>query len=128
MSFVIKVVATSLAVWLTSLMPLGIVVEGGDSWWGRMLVFLSVGFVIAALNALVRPVVSLVTLPVQILTLGLFTLVIGWFILWLAAWISESLSFATLEVGGFWQTLFAALIIAIISGIANSLLGGNRRK
>jgi putative membrane protein len=70
-----------------------------------------------AVNMIVKPIVNVVTLPVRILTLGLFALVINWAMLELTAWLTSHLPIGTLELGGFWKTLLAAFLIAIISVI-----------
>ncbi|WP_061961245.1 phage holin family protein [Demequina flava] len=124
MKFVLRSAAMALAVWITTLLPLEIVVTGGeDEWWTRLLVFLGVGVLLQLMNQIVKPVVSILSLPITILTLGLFALVINWFILWLAAWITGYIPEVTLEIGGFWLTLIGALVISIVSGIVNGLTG-----
>lgn len=128
MKFVLNVAVTAIAVWIASLLPLGLEVSGGEGeWWTRALVYVGIGAVIVALNAILKPIIKLVTLPILILTLGLFSLVITWFILWLTAWISEQVDFMTLSLGGFWQTLLAALVIAIASAIMGAIVQPRRR-
>jgi putative membrane protein len=130
MRFLTTSVITAVAVWFTSIIPFfHIAVEGGTgAWWKRALVFLLVGAIMAALNGIVKPIVDALTLPIRILTLGLFSLVIGWFILWLSAWITDKLPWATLTIGGFWPTLWAALVIAIAVGILSAIVPGARRR
>lgn len=130
MKFIVRVVITALTVWLVTLMPLDVVVEGGDGqWWQRAGVFLLVGVVIVLLNMVVRPIVNAFTLPLRILTLGLFGLIVAWFMLWLTAWITTTslVPWATLEIGGFWRTLFAAIVIAIATAILTALIPGARQ-
>lgn len=128
MRFLLNALATSVGVWIATLLPLDVEVSGGENeWWSRALVYLGIGALIVALNAVVRPIVKVVTLPITILTLGLFTLVITWFILWLTSWLSSHVGFMTLTIGGFWKTLLAALVIAIVSSITGGLLGAKRR-
>lgn len=122
MKFLVKAVCAAIALWFVTLMPLDVAVEGGASTGDRILVFLAVGAVLAALDSLVKPILKLVSLPLLIVTLGLFNLVITWFILWLTAWITSHFSFATLTIGGFGKTLVAALLIAIVSAIVNALM------
>ncbi len=125
MFFLFRVVITAVAVWLVSLMPLDVVVTGGnDTWWSRALVFVGVAAILVAVNMIVKPIVNLVTLPVRILTLGLFALIINWAMLMLASWLTSHLSFGTLEVGGFWKTLLAAFLISIIT----VMLGASKKK
>jgi putative membrane protein len=118
MVFLFRSVITAVAVWIVTLLNLDVVVTGGnDTWWSRALVFLGVGAVLVAVNMIVKPIVNVVTLPVRILTLGLFALVINWAMLELTAWLTSHLPIGTLELGGFWKTLLAAFLIAIISVI-----------
>ena len=125
MYFLFRAAVTALAVWFVTLLPLDVVVTGGnDTWWSRALVFLGIGAILVAVNWIVKPLVKLVTLPIRILTLGLFALVINWAMLTLTAWITSHVSFGRLDVGGFWKTLLAALVIAIIT----VLLGASKTK
>lgn len=125
MVFLFRSVITAVAVWIVTLLNLDVVVTGGnDTWWSRALVYLGVGAVLVAVNMIVRPIVAVVTLPIRILTLGLFALVINWAMLELTAWLTSHLPIGTLELGGFWKTLLAAFLIAIISVI----LGVKKKK
>lgn len=127
MKFLLQVAVTAFAVWIASLLPLDVEVSGGEAeWWTRVLVYLGIGAVIVLLNKIIRPVLSILALPITILTLGLFALVISWFILWLAAWISSNFDFMSLSIGGFWQSLLAAIVIGITSAIMGALVGANR--
>ncbi|MFV0633057.1 phage holin family protein [Demequina sp.] len=127
MKFVLKSAVIAVAIWIATLLPLDLAVTGGEAeWWTRALAFLALGAVIAALNAIVKPILTVLALPITILTLGLFALVINWFILWLTAWISEQVDFVNLSIGGFWQTLLAALVISFASAVMGGLLGSNR--
>ncbi len=112
------------AVWITTLLPLDIAVTGGeDEWWTRLLVFLAVGAILQLMNQIVKPVLTVLALPITILTLGLFMLVVNWLILWIAAWLTDFIPEVTLTIGGFWLTLLGALVISIVSGIVNGITG-----
>lgn len=130
MRFVLKSAIAAVAVWVATELPLDVAVTGGESgdWWHRPLVFLAIGVVLVLLNAIVKPLIKVLTLPVQILTLGLFSFVIAWFILWLTSWITDKLDFATLTVGGFWKTLLAAIVIAIVTGVLEAIIPGAKKK
>jgi len=119
-----RLAVTALAIWIVTKLGLDVDVYGGNgSWWGRVLTFLGVAIILVVVNALVKPLIRVVTLPVRILTLGLFSLIINWAMLVLASWVSQKTDFATLEVGGFWKTLLAALVIAIITMIFGGSAG-----
>jgi putative membrane protein len=131
MYFLIRTVITAVAVWLTTLLPLDVSVEGGEGeWWERALVFLIVAALIVLLNMVVRPIVNMLTLPLRILTLGLFGLIVGWFMLWLSAWLTTTwvVPWATLEIGGFWRTLLAALVIAIVTAILSAVIPAAKKR
>ncbi|MBU4276009.1 MAG: phage holin family protein [Proteobacteria bacterium] len=69
-------------------------------------------------NALVRPVLILLTLPITLVTMGLFIVVINALMLWLTGAL-----LAGFQVHGFWTAVGGALVLSIISMAANSLVG-----
>ncbi len=89
------------------------------------------------LNAFFRPIIFILTLPINILTLGLFTFVINAIMLMMASGVISGF-----EVSGFWSAVFGSLLISIVSWILTSFInergtvkyidlrnvGGNRRK
>jgi putative membrane protein len=76
--------------------------------------------VLGILNAFFRPLLLLLTLPLNILSLGLFTFVINAFLLKMASGVIPGF-----EVHGFWTALFGALIITLVSGLLNALIGND---
>ena len=129
MRFLLNSIVTAIAVWFVTILPFDVVVEGGeDEWWKRALVFLAIGALIVALNAVVRPILSFLALPCLILTLGLFSLLISWAILWLASWITSWIGGGIeLTLGSFWNTFFAALVLAIVTAILQAIVPGAGR-
>ncbi|TAK70582.1 MAG: phage holin family protein [Betaproteobacteria bacterium] len=73
--------------------------------------------VLGLLNTLIRPLLLLVTLPITILTLGLFTLVINGLLFWFVASIVEGF-----RVAGFWSAFWGAIVYSLISCVASWLL------
>ncbi|NLV17835.1 MAG: phage holin family protein [Syntrophomonadaceae bacterium] len=73
--------------------------------------------VLGIVNAIIRPIVVLLTLPINVVTLGLFTLVINGFMLWMTNLIVKGF-----DVTGFWVAVLAALVISIISFIVSWLI------
>jgi len=133
MRFIMKVIAASVAVWVATLIPaLHLTVSGengsASEWWAQASIFVFVGLVLTVLNTFIKPVVKLLSLPLLVLTLGLFSVIISWFILWLTGWLTSFFSFAQLNTGSFWQTLFAALIIGVVASIMEWILPGKDRK
>lgn len=73
--------------------------------------------VLALINTVVRPIVVLLTLPISMLTLGLFLLIINAGMLSLAAWLVNGF-----EVGGFWDALIASFIISVVVALLSGLV------
>lgn len=74
------------------------------------------------LNALFRPVILILTLPINILTLGLFTFVINALMLKMVSGVIPGF-----EVHGFWTAVFGALIISVVSGLLNYFISDRGR-
>lgn len=73
--------------------------------------------VLGLVNVIIKPIVKLISLPVTVLTLGVFSLVINMLMLYLVAWIVPGLGTV-----GLWQTFVAALIIAIVTSVLTKLV------
>lgn len=116
MKFLLKVVINAVAIWLATLVLGGLEVVGGDETPQRVLVFLGVALVFGIVNAIVKPVVKLLSLPLYILTLGLFTLVVNAAMLLLVGWLSEQTEYG-LRIDGFWTAVVGGLIISVASFI-----------
>jgi putative membrane protein len=82
-----------------------------------MIVALIFGFV----NALIRPIIFLLSLPLEILTLGLFTFVINALMLLLTSWIAQGMGLG-FRVDGFLPALLGALIVSVVSFVLNRAL------
>jgi putative membrane protein len=109
-------VALAAAAWLID----GISVGPGTT-DERALTLLAVAVIFGLVNTIVRPIARLISLPLLILTLGLFTFVVNALLLLLSAWISEQFDLA-FEVDGFWSALLGALVISVITFLINVLL------
>lgn len=73
---------------------------------------LVLAIVLAIINLFIRPIISLLTLPINIVTLGLFSLVINALLIMLAAALVP-----TFEVNGFWAAFFFAIVLALINAV-----------
>ena len=108
MRFLARLLVTAAALWVATRLVSGITYTG--SW----LVLLGVALVFGVLNAFVRPVLKLLTLPLLLLTLGLFTLVLNAVMLWLTSALSATLGLG-FHVSGFWAAFWGALVVSIVS-------------
>lgn len=86
-----------------------------NSIWAALLACI----IIALINTFIKPIIQLITLPINIITLGLFTLVINALLFMLAAFITPGL-----EVEGFWSALFGSLVFSLLS-LGISRIGTN---
>jgi putative membrane protein len=86
------------------------------------LALLVASFVLGILNAFLRPVLVLLSLPLLFLTLGLFTFVINAILLYAVGWLVKSF-----HVEGFWPALWGSLVISVVAMVLNPLLGVSQR-
>ena len=132
MRLLLRIVVNALAVWVAGWALPGITVgEAGTSATGNttldvVLAYLFIGLVFGVVNALVRPIVKLLALPLTILTLGLFTIVINAAMLMLTAWLT-SFTPVHFEIDSFfWTAILASIIISLVSLVVGSLAGTRR--
>lgn len=112
----VRWVISALALFVAAWMVPGIRVSG-TAWVAYAVMAIILGLV----NALVRPVLKLLTCPLILLTLGLFVLVINGFVLWLSAWIANQFGIG-FYVEGFWPAFWGALIVSIVTTILSALV------
>lgn len=105
MSFLVNLIVSALALYAVSQLYSGVHFAPGTDWVQIGLSALVLGLV----NALVRPILGLLSLPITLLTLGLFALVLNGLMLWLTA------QFTALEVDGLGAATVGALLLSIVS-------------
>jgi putative membrane protein len=113
---VVNAVALGVAVWLFD----GITLTG-DSDGDRIVTLLIVGAIFGVVTSVVRPIVNVLSLPLIILTLGLFLLVTNALMLLLTSKLADTFGLE-FHVDGFWTAVFGALVISLASMIVESLL------
>jgi putative membrane protein len=106
----LRVLVNALAIYLVASLVPGIRVAGV---WTALLA----GLVLGLVNAVVRPVLVILTLPLTLLTLGLFLLVLNGLCLWLT-----SLLVGGFEVQGFWPAVLGALVVSLVSWVLNGFV------
>lgn len=139
-SFIVRVLINGLALWIASWILPGLdiattatteaVAQGGVTQGtdplGVILAYLFIGLIFGLVNALVRPIVSLLSLPITILTLGLFTIVINAAMLYLTSWLSSYTPVHFTIDSFFWTAVLAAIIITVVSLVAGKITGVRR--
>ena len=132
--FVIHIVINALALWLASWVLPGLQIAstsivgsdvagvgGTANTINVVLAYLFIGLVFGLVNAVVKPIVKLLSLPVTILTLGLSTIIINAAMLWLTAWVSTFTPIQFTIDDFFWTAILAALIISFVSMLTSTL-------
>lgn len=113
MGILIRVVLNAVAVWVATILVGGVDVTT-DSTGKKVATLVVVGAVLGLVNATIKPVVKLLSLPLLIPSLGLFALVINGLLFWLVAEISSAVG-APFEVAGFWAGFWGALVVSVVS-------------
>ncbi len=108
MRFLLRLLVNAAALWVATRIVPGVTHSGSE------VSLFAVALVFGLLNALLRPLLAFLSCPLLILTLGLFTLVINAFILWLTSALSGSLGIG-FHVDGFWAAFLGALVVSIVS-------------
>ena len=116
MYILIRWILNAVALWVTAQLGVGLYFTQTD-----LISVLLAALILGLVNAVVRPIMILLTLPLTILTLGLFLLVVNALSLAIVA------ALTPLAITGFWGAVFGALILTVISALLNALVGENRR-
>ena len=114
MKVIARILINAAALWLAAQVVEGIEAGGVGS-------ILAIALVFGLVNVLIRPVMKLLTCPVILLTLGLFTLVVNALMLMLTAWIGRGFGI-DFRVDGFWPAFLGALLVTIVSTVLDWLL------
>lgn len=103
MMMILRWILYSLAIMLIAWLIPGISIS---SFWAALIVIVVIGLI----NLIVRPILAFITLPINILTLGIFSFILNAFLFMLAGYLSPGFS-----VDGFWSALLGSLLISILS-------------
>ena len=122
-NFAIRVVVNGVALWVAALVVNGVHLgEGDTSWTTKTLTVLFVALIFGVINAFIKPVVKLLSLPFIVLTLGLFTFIVNAFMLQITEWICGWLDLDFTIDHFFWDAVLAAVVITFVSWVLNIVL------
>ena len=113
--FLLRLCVVALGLWLASELVPGIEVQG-------LWTLLGAALLLGIVNAVVRPLLVILTLPITLLTLGLFLLVINAAMLGLVAWMFDGFSIA-----GFWPAFFGSIVVSLTGWLASWFIGPRGR-
>jgi putative membrane protein len=116
-----RLLINAAALWVATRITPGIFFDGE---WRTLLV---VALIFGVLNVSVRPLLWFMTLPLLIVTLGLFTFVLNALMLWLTGAISDSLGLG-FHVEGFGAAFLGALVVSVVSFVLSLFVSSNKRE
>ncbi len=113
MKFILRMLVSAAALFGVAYLTGGALLQV-DSFWPAAVI---AAVVLAVVNALIKPIVHVLSFPVTVLSLGLFSLVISALMLYIVAAVVPGV-----ETTGFWQTVVASVIISIVSSVGGKLV------
>ena len=113
--FCFRLVITALGLWAAATIVPGVQIDG----WGRLIV---AALLLGIVNAVIRPIILILTLPLTVLTLGLFILVVNGISLALVAWLLPGFS-----LSGLGAAILASIVVGLTSWLASAFVGGSGR-
>ncbi|HEV7420622.1 MAG TPA: phage holin family protein [Mycobacterium sp.] len=121
--FLLRAGLTGFALWVVTLVVPGIEFVGGDSTLQRVGIIVVVAVIFGLVNAIIKPIVQFVSIPLYILTLGLIHIVINALMLWITSWITQNTTHWGLYIDDFWWTaIWAAIVLSIVSWLLSLLV------
>lgn len=117
-SFFFRAAITGLALWVVTLILPGMNFVGGTSAMQTAGIILVVAVIFGLVNAVIKPLVQVLSIPLYILTLGLFHVVVNALMLWITAWITDHTTHWGLHIDHFWWTaIWAAILLSVVGWI-----------
>lgn len=122
MSFIARWLVTAIAVGAAVWLVPGIAVLGTSESWVAVAIC---GLALSLIDMSVKPLLQALSLPITCLTFGIFYLVVNTAMLYLAAWLSNSMFDVGFTISSFGSAFVASIIISIVSAIMNGIIGEN---
>ena len=120
MNFLIRWLITAIAVGVAVWLVPGIVIIGGESAWVAIAIF---ALFLSLIDISIKPLLQLLSLPVTVLTLGIFYIVVNTLLLYIAAWLANGIFQVGFVIDGFGWAFLASIVISIVSALLNGILG-----
>jgi putative membrane protein len=126
--FLIRAALTGFALWVITHFVHGLTFVGGDTTLQKIGIIFVVAVIFVLVNAIIKPIVQILSIPLYILTLGLFHIVVNALMLWITARITEHTTHWGLQIDHFWWTaIWAAIALSIVSWLLGLLSRDVRR-
>jgi len=127
--FLLRAALTALALWIVTLVVPGIRFVGGETKLQRVGIIFVVAVIFGLVNAFIKPIVQFLSIPLYIVTLGLFHVVVNALMLWITAWITKHTTHWGLQIDHFWWTaIWAAIVLSIVSWLLSLVVSDVSRR
>ena len=113
--WVVTAVACGAAVWIVP----GITTVGTDA----TIAVVVMALVLSLINVSLKPILQLLSLPITVITLGIFYLIVNALLLELAAWAATGIFGSGIYIDGFGSAILGSIVISIVSAIVNGMIG-----
>lgn len=124
MKLIIRWAISAFSLFVAAWLVTGIHVDDGGGW----VVYAVMAVILGLVNAFFRPLLKLLTCPLILLTLGLFTLVVNALTLLLSAWVANNIFNVGFYIDGFWPAFWGAIIVSIVSVVLNVFVKDDDKK
>jgi putative membrane protein len=125
-SFVIRVLVNGVALWVAALLVKGIHLGStGATTTQQLITLLWVAVIFGLINMLIKPILTVLSLPVIILTLGLFALIVNAAVLELTSWFAGQFSLDFSVDQFFWDAVLGSIVITIVTMLVNLVVPDN---
>jgi putative membrane protein len=122
MAFLTRVAIATFAVWIAVGVIDGLEFDG--SFWNLVLI----GLILGVINASIKPLLKVLSIPVILISLGFFLLVINWALFAVVIWLADAERLdLRLTSTGFWSTFLGAVIVSLVSWAGAAAVGGRSR-
>ncbi|HWB89951.1 MAG TPA: phage holin family protein [Acidimicrobiia bacterium] len=116
MGLILNLLATAASLWVAVWLIDGFEFDG--QWWQ----FIIIALILGIANAVVKPILKILSLPLVILTLGLFLLVVNAIVLQIVVWLSGVFELGLTSTGFFWATFLASIVVSIAAWLIGAIL------
>ncbi len=121
--FLLRAALTGFALWVVTHFVHGLQFVGGHTPLERVGIIFVVAVLFGLVNAFIKPIVKFLSIPLYIVTLGLFHIVVNALMLWLTARITENITHWGLQIDHFWWTaIWAAILLSIVSWLLSLVI------
>ena len=124
MNFIIRWIVTAVAVGVAVWIVPGISSTGPNA----TLAVAALALVLSLINASLKPILQLLSMPITVLTLGIFYLIVNALLLELAAWAAGGIFSSGIVISGFGSAFLGSIVISIVSAIVNGIIGNSESR